>query len=149
MRTAAMPTTSMPRDPNNPSRQERTEDDPKQRSPVDATENVGPNPWAVDSDTESGQSTTDTVTPRPSGPTTRGELEVVSREEALRLFPKGTTVGREFVDSEGKSKVWIATVLDYSDPYWRVEYPDGDWEELTKREMDAGVGAAARRSFAA
>ena len=58
---------------------------------------------------------------------------MASREEALRLFPMGTTVGREFADSEGHSKVFKATVFDYSDPYWRVEYPDGDWEELTKR----------------
>ena len=35
------------------------------------------------------------------------------------------------------------------DPYWRVEYPDGDWEERTKREIDVGMGVAARPSFSA
>jgi len=82
-------------------------------------------------------------------PPTRGVREVESREQALRLFPVGTRVGREFADNEGQTKVFKATVFDFCDPYWRVEYPDGDWEELTKREMDAGVGVAARPSFSA
>eukprot|EP00903_Cladosiphon_okamuranus_P021321 g19591.t2 len=69
--------------------------------------------------------------------------------KALRLFPISTPVGREFVDSEGHPKIFKATVFDYCDPYWRVEYPDGDWEDLTKREMDAGVGVAAQPSFSA
>ena len=66
--------------------------------------------------------------PRLAGPPTRGEREVASREQALRLFPIGTPVGREFVDNEGHPKTFKATVFDYCDPYWRVEYPDGDWE---------------------
>ena len=82
-------------------------------------------------------------------PPTRGVREVESREQALRLFPVGTRVGREFADNEGQTKVFKATVFDFCDPYWRVEYPDGDWEELTKREMDAGVGVAACPSFSA
>ena len=87
--------------------------------------------------------------PRPAGPPTRGAREVASRAQALQLFPIGTPIGREFVDSEGHPKVFKAAVFDYCDPYWRVDYPDGDWEELTKREMDAGVGVAARPSFSA
>jgi len=89
------------------------------------------------------------ATPRPAGPLTRGAREVASREQAPQLFPINTPVGREFVDSEGYPKIFKAAVFDYCDPYWRVEYPDGDWEELTKREMDAGVGVAARPSFSA
>ena len=58
-------------------------------------------------------------------------------------------MGREFVDSEGLATTFKATVFDYCDPYWRVEYPDGDWEELTKREMNVGIGVAARPSFSA
>eukprot|EP00752_Nemacystus_decipiens_P004057 g3715.t1 len=86
--------------------------------------------------------------PRPAGPPTRGAREVASREHALQLFPIGTPIGREFVDSEGHPQVFKAAVFDYCDPYWRVDYPDGDWEDLTRREMDAGVGVAARPSFA-
>ena len=89
------------------------------------------------------------ATPRPAGPPTRGAREVASRDQALQLFPIGTPVGREFVDSEGLVKTFQATVFDYCDPYWRVEYPDGDWEELRKREMNVGMGVAARPSFSA
>ena len=54
----------------------------------------------------------------------------------------------EFADSKGYLKVFRATVFDYCNPYWCVEYPDGDWEELTKREVDTGIGVAARPSTA-
>lgn len=33
-------------------------------------------------------------------------------------------------------------VCDFSDPYWRVVYPDGDWEELTHRELIRGIEVA-------
>lgn len=62
------------------------------------------------------------ATPRPAGPPTRGAREVESREHPLRLFPAGAQAGLEFVDNEGQPKVFKATVFDYSDPYWRVEY---------------------------
>ena len=48
------------------------------------------------------------------------------------------------VDNEGQPKVFKATVFDCCDAYWRVEYPDGDWEELRKREGGVGMGMAAR-----
>ena len=70
---------------------------------------------------------------RPPGDPTRGESEVESRDRALEMFRRGTVVGRVFVDTEGRSKTFKVKVYDYCDPYWRVEYPDGDWEELTKR----------------
>ncbi|CAB1114741.1 unnamed protein product [Ectocarpus sp. CCAP 1310/34] len=69
---------------------------------------------------------------RPTGEPTRGEREVESRDRALEMFPRGTEVGRVFMDAEGRSKTFKAKVYDYCDPYWRVEYPDGDWEALTK-----------------
>jgi len=86
--------------------------------------------------------------PRPPGEPTRGEREVESRERALDMFPCGTVVGRIFTDAEGQPKVFKAKVYDYCDPYWRVEYPDGDWEELTKREVEQGIGVAAQPSSA-
>ena len=58
-----------------------------------------------------------------------------------------TTVGREFADSEVNSKVLRTAVSNYADPCWRVSYADGGWEELTKREMGAGVGITARPLF--
>ena len=68
----------------------------------------------------------------------------------MQLFPIGTPVGREFADSEGLAKTFKATVFDYyCDPNWRVGYPYGDWEELTKREINVGMGVAARPSFSA
>ena len=89
-----------------------------------------------------------TATTRPAGPPTRGEREMASREQPFQLFPVGTSVGREFANNEGQFKVFKATVFDYSDPFWRVEYPDGDWGELTRREMDTAIGVASRPSAA-
>jgi len=86
---------------------------------------------------------------RPPGEPTRGEREVESRERALEMFPRGTVVGRVFADAEGRSKTFKARVYDYCDPYWRVEYSDGDWEELTKREVEHGIGVAAQPSSSA
>jgi len=81
---------------------------------------------------------------RPAGEPSRGERERVSAEEALRLYPKGTLVGREFADAEGNTKVFRGKVYGFSDPYWRVRYSDGDWEELNRREMRQGVAEAVR-----
>lgn len=79
---------------------------------------------------------------RPPGPPTRGEREVASREDALLQYPVGTVVGREFADGEGNTKVFRGKVKDFADPYWRVEYADGDWEELTRRELIHGIAVA-------
>eukprot|EP00752_Nemacystus_decipiens_P016750 g14988.t1 len=87
--------------------------------------------------------------PRPPGELTRGEREVESRERALEIFPRGTEVGRIFTDAEGRSKTFKATVYDYCDPYWRAEYPDGDWEELTRREVAEGIGVLHSRRLMA
>ena len=58
-------------------------------------------------------------------------------------------VGRIFTDSEGHSKTFTAKVYDFYDPYWRVEYSDGDWEELTTREVEQGIGLASQPTFSA
>ena len=79
---------------------------------------------------------------RPQGAPSRGGREVASREQALLQFPVGTEVGREFADNSGKIKTFRGRIIDFSDPYWRVEYPDGDWEELTRREVIHGMGVA-------
>ena len=40
---------------------------------------------------------------------------------------------REFADVRGRSKVFVGEVYDFKDPYWRVRYQDGDWEELNRQ----------------
>ena len=52
----------------------------------------------------------------------------LSREDALRLFPIGTTVAKE-------SGSEIIQVYDYRAPYWRVQYEDNDWEELSRQDV--------------
>ena len=39
-------------------------------------------------------------------------------------------------DIRGQIKVFLGEVYDFSDPYWRVRYPDGDWEELNRQEIN-------------
>eukprot|EP00903_Cladosiphon_okamuranus_P016079 g14843.t1 len=62
---------------------------------------------------------------------------------------RGRHQGRVFTDAEGRSKTFKATLYDYCNPYWRMEYPDGDWEELTKREVENGIGVVAQQSSSA
>ena len=75
------------------------------------------------------------IAARPPGPPSRGKREVATREEALSKFPLGTEVARELMDKEGNVILNRGRVCDFYDPYWRVEYGDGDWEELTRREL--------------
>ena len=82
------------------------------------------------------------VAPRPAGPPTRGEREVATRAEALREFPLGTAVCRELTDGSGNIITNRGKVCDFFDPYWRVEFSDGDWEELTRRELRKAITLA-------
>ena len=80
--------------------------------------------------------------PRPPGPPSRGEREVATREQALQEFPLNTEVGRELLDKNGNTIVSRGKICDFYDPYWRVEFSDGDWEELTRRELRRGITMA-------
>ena len=40
-------------------------------------------------------------------------------------------------------------LCDFYDLYWRVEFSDGDWEELTRRELRHGITLAAQVSSSA
>ena len=82
------------------------------------------------------------IAARPAGPPTRGEREVATRTEALQEFPLNTEVGRELTDKEGNVIISRGRVCDFYDPYWRVEFGDGDWEELTRRELRRGITLA-------
>ena len=69
---------------------------------------------------------------------TRGEREAASRKEVLKAYPIGTKVRREFADIRGRRRVSVGELYDSSNPYWRVKYPDGDWEDLNGQEIKQG-----------
>lgn len=58
------------------------------------------------------------------------------RQEALCMFPVGTKILRTFIKNDQEDTM-TGSVYDFKEPYWRIRYPDGDWEELTKREMES------------
>ena len=41
-------------------------------------------------------------------------------------------------DIRGRRKAFMGEVYVFGDPYWRVRYPDGDWEELNLHEIKRG-----------
>ena len=47
-------------------------------------------------------------------------------------FPLGMEVCREVRDKDGNIIFSRGKVCDFYDLYWRVEFSDGDWEELTR-----------------
>eukprot|EP00752_Nemacystus_decipiens_P016023 g14325.t1 len=84
------------------------------------------------------------IAPRPPGAPTRGEREVATREAAVKEFPLNTEVGRELQDNNGNVIITRGKVCDFYDPYWRVEFSDGDWEELTRRELRRRIALASQ-----
>ena len=66
------------------------------------------------------------IQPTPS----QKRAQPLPREDALRLFPIGTTVAKEW-----GSVIIVGQVYDYRAPYWRVQYDDNDWEELSRQEV--------------
>ena len=67
---------------------------------------------------------------------------MATREQALMEFPLNTEVGRELLYKNGNTIVSRGKICDFYDPYWRVEFSDGDWEELTRRELRRGITMA-------
>ena len=61
-------------------------------------------------------------------------------------FPLGMEVCRELKDKDGKIILCRGKICDFYDPYWRVEFSDEDWEELTRREPRHGIILAAQVS---
>ena len=68
--------------------------------------------------------------PTPASLTSRPR-KYLSRADALKLFPLGTTFWKNF-----KGTLFQGQVFDYGSRYWKVRYPDGDWEELTRTELE-------------
>ena len=71
------------------------------------------------------------IQPTPS----RKRAQPLPREDALRLFPTGTTVAKE-----SGSEIIRGQVCDYRAPYWRVQYEDDDWEELLRQQVHRMAG---------
>eukprot|EP00752_Nemacystus_decipiens_P017631 g15802.t1 len=55
----------------------------------------------------------------------------LSRSEALRMFPIGFVVWKQFPDGTRLK----GQVYDFKTPYWRVRYQEGIWEDLTRTEL--------------
>ena len=72
------------------------------------------------------------IQPTPS----RKRAQPLPREDALRPFPIGTTVAKE-----SGSEIIRGQVYDYHTPYWRVQYEDNDWEELSRQQVHRMAGA--------
>lgn len=68
------------------------------------------------------------LTARPSPPNAP-----LPRSDALRLFPIGFSFRKDF----GQGRVLSGQVYDYHHAWWRVRYTDNNWEELTRRELEA------------
>ena len=69
------------------------------------------------------------------------ERDVLDRERALRDIPIGREVWRKFADHEGNFRWYRGAIHDYKTPYYRLRYTDGDWEELSRREVERGRNA--------
>ena len=69
----------------------------------------------------------DAATPPPS----KKRCFALPRSTALELFPIGTPTYR----SSGSTEM-LGQGYDYHTPYWRIRYPDNNWEELSRREME-------------
>ena len=81
---------------------------------------------------------------KPPGPGTRQttarrkKRALLSRREALAQFPIGTRVTRSYA-ARDRQVSRVGQVYDFFSPYWRVRFPDNDWEELTVSEMKKSV----------
>ena len=76
--------------------------------------------------------------PRPTTQPSPGERLAANREQALLEVPIGTVVWRDFTDPQGRIQRCRTEVYDYKTPYWRVRHAVGDWEELTRTEIERG-----------
>ena len=76
---------------------------------------------------------------RPPTAATRMERDALDRAYVPSEVPVGTVVWRAFVDQEGKTYRHRGVIYDYKPPYYRIRHRDGDWEELTKTEVNRGM----------
>ena len=76
--------------------------------------------------------------PRPAAKPSSSERLAANRAHALLEVPIGTVVWRDFTDQQGRIQRCRTEVYDCKTPYWRVRHADGDWEELTRTEVEQG-----------
>ena len=76
--------------------------------------------------------------PRPAAKPSSSECLVADKTHALLEVPIGTVAWRDFPDQQGRIQRCKIEVYDYENPYWRVRHADGDWEELTRPEIEQG-----------
>ena len=74
--------------------------------------------------------------PRPAAKPTSSERLAANRAHALLEVLLGTVVWQEVTDRQGRIQLCRTKVYDYKTPYWRVRHADGDWEELTRTEIE-------------
>lgn len=73
--------------------------------------------------------------PRPIGEPSKSDRDAIARAQALSENPVGTEVRRDFSDASGNvSGMNGGVVSDFYEPYWRVRYPDGGWEDIFGRK---------------
>ena len=56
------------------------------------------------------------------------------RQAALETFALGTQVSKTFL-VKGEDITMRGQVVDYSAPFWRIRYDDGDWKEYDRADM--------------
>jgi hypothetical protein len=71
----------------------------------------------------------------------RRQKQYPTTAEALQKFPISTKVTRWVQSKAGDEEMLPVTgeISGYVRPYYRVRYDDGDWEELSSREVITGV----------
>ena len=76
--------------------------------------------------------------PRPAAKSTSSQRVAANRAHVLLEVPVGTTVvWQDLTDQQERIQLCCRTkVCDYKSPYWRVRHADGDWEELTRTEIE-------------
>ena len=76
--------------------------------------------------------------PRPATKPTSSERLAANRTHALLEVPIGAVVWRDVTDRQGRIQRCRTEVYDYKTPNWRVRHADGEWEELTRTEIEQG-----------
>lgn len=82
--------------------------------------------WELHKGTTSG--------PRPPTPPSRQKRSRADEEREIKEVLVGTSIWRNFMNHEGRTKFYKGAVFGYKTPYFRVCYPDREWEELTRAE---------------
>lgn len=74
------------------------------------------------------------------------EIERELRTKALQDVWVDTQMGRPtFVSADRLSRAVVGRVYDFQAPYWRVRYPDRDWEELSRSKVTSGAARCRSR----